>query len=91
MGNLFKFIGEILASGFLRRLLAGAGISLVSSTIVLTGVNYLLDRFMSGFFAVGNLAGLVGVAGLDQCVSIIFSSFIARAIIASSSLGFSKN
>lgn len=49
MGNLFKFIGEILASGFLRRLLAGAGISLVSSTIVLTVVNYLLDRFMSGF------------------------------------------
>jgi len=91
VGNLFKFVGEILASGFLRRLLAGAGLSLVASTIVLTIINFLLDRFMSGFFAVGNLAGLVGVAGLDQCVSIIFSAFIARAIISSSSLTAIKN
>ncbi|EXB06633.1 DUF2523 family protein [Acinetobacter baumannii] len=91
MGNLFKFIGEILASGFLRRLLAGAGIQLVSSTIVLTVINYLLDRFIADFFAVGNLAGLVGVSGLDKCVSIIFSAFIARAIISSSSLSLTKN
>lgn len=91
MGNLFKLVGEILASGFLRRLLAGAGISLVASTIVLTVINYLIDRFMSDFFAVGNLAGLVGVSGLDKCISIIFSAFIARVVISSSSLTAIKN
>ncbi|MCT9382464.1 DUF2523 family protein (plasmid) [Acinetobacter baumannii] len=91
MGNLFKLVGEILASGFLRRLLAGAGISLVTSTIILTVINFLLDRFMSDFFVVGNLAGLVGVSGLDKGVSIVFSALIARAIISSSSLALTKN
>jgi len=46
---------------------------------------------MSDFFVVGNLAGLVGVSGLDKGVSIVFSALIARAIISSSSLALTKN
>jgi hypothetical protein len=90
MGKLFKQLLDSFGDGFLKRILKGAGISLVSGTIILGVINYLINRFMSDFFVVGDLASLVGVSGLDQCISIVISAFIARAMITSTSMSFSK-
>lgn len=90
MGNLIKGLLDSFAEGFLSKLIKGAGISLISGTVILTVINYLIDRFLSDFFVVGDLAALVGVSGLDQCISIVISAMIARAMIASTSMSLQK-
>lgn len=90
MGSMLKKILDSFADGFLSRLLKGAGISLISGTVVLAVINFLINKFLSDFFVVGDLASLVGVSGLDQCISIVMSAFIARAMISSSSMGLQK-
>lgn len=90
MGNLLKSLLDNFAEGFLSKLIKGAGISLISGTVILTVINFLINRFMSDFMVVGDLASLVGVSGLDQCISIIISAFISRAMITSTNLSFSK-
>lgn len=90
MGSLFKRLLDSFGDGFLNRIIKGAGISLISGTVILTVINYLINKFMSDFFVVGDLASLVGVSGLDQCISIIISAFIARAMISTSNLSLSK-
>lgn len=90
MGKLLKQLLDSFGDGFLNRLIKGAGISLLSGTVILGVVNYLINKFLSDFFVVGDLASLVGVGGLDQCISIVISAFIARAMITSTNLSFSK-
>lgn len=90
MGNLLKRLLDSFADGFLNRLLKGAGISLLSGTLILTVINHLIAKFLSDFFVVGDLAALVGVGGLDQCISIVISAVIARATISSSSMSWGK-
>ncbi len=90
MGNLLKQLLDSFAEGFLSKLIKGAGISLVSGTVILSVINFLVNKFLSDFFVVGDLAALVGVSGLDQCISIIISGMIARAMITTTSLSFSK-
>lgn len=90
MGKLLKLLLDGFASSFLKRLLAGAGISLISGTVILGVISYLVNRFMTDFMIVGNISGLVGISGLDQCISIVISAFIARAMITSTSLSLSK-
>ena len=90
MGSLLKKLLDSFAEGFLSKLIKGAGISLISGTVILTVINFLINKFLSDFFVVGDLASLVGVSGLDQCISIVMSAMIARAMITSTSLSFSK-
>lgn len=90
MGSLIKKLLDSFADGFLGKLLKGAGLSLVSGTVILAVINFLINKFLSDFFVVGDLASLVGVSGLDQCISIVMSAFIARAMISSSSMGIQK-
>lgn len=90
MGNLFKRLLDSFGDGFLKRILTGAGISLVSGTIILGVINFLIARFMSDFFIVGDLSAFVGISGLDQCISIVISAFIARSMIASTNMSLSK-
>lgn len=90
MGKLLKQLLDSFAEGFLNRAIKGAGISLISGTVILSVINFLINRFMTDFFVVGDLASLVGVSGLDQCISIIISAFIARAMITSTSMTLSK-
>ena len=90
MGSLLKKLLDSFAEVFLSKLIKGAGISLISGTVILTVINFLINKFLSDFFVVGDLASLVGVSGLDQCISIVMSAMIARAMITSTSLSFSK-
>lgn len=90
MGNLIKGLLDSFAEGFLSKLIKGAGISLISGTVILTVINFLIDRFISDFFVVGDFASLVGVSGLDQCISIVISAMIARAMISSTSMSLQK-
>jgi len=90
VGNLIKGLLDSFAQGFLSKMIKGAGISLISGTVILTVINFLIDRFISDFFVVGDLASLVGVSGLDQCISIVISAMIARAMISSTSMSLQK-
>lgn len=90
MGNLIKRLLDSFADGFLSKLVKGAGITLVSGTVILGVINYLINKFLTDFFVVGDLASLVGVGGLDQCISIVISAFIARAMITSTSMSIQK-
>jgi len=52
MGKYLKQLLDSFADGFLAKLIKGAGISLVSGTVILGVINYLIDRFLSDFFVV---------------------------------------
>lgn len=90
MGNLLKKLIESLIDGFLSRVIKGAGISIISGTLILTVINFLINKFLTDFFIVGDLTSLVGVSGLDQCISIVMSALIARAMISSTNLTVGK-
>jgi hypothetical protein len=90
MGKLLKSLLDSFADGFLSRVIKGAGISLISGTVILGVINFLINKFLSEFNVIGDISAFVGISGLDQSISIVMSALIARAMISSTSMSFQK-
>lgn len=92
MGKLIATILTIFLSSFVRKILVGAGISIVSATFYNTLITYLLDKVVSNLNSGSStILNLLMLSGLDTCLSIIFGALTARAVIVSSSLFLTKS
>lgn len=88
MGALLKKILDIVLHGALKRLLIGAGLGLASTAILLTVINYYVDKLiqhLNSFGAVGQFGqgalALLGIAGVDIAISIVIGAYIVRFTI----------
>lgn len=89
LADLLVKVVSIGAGKTLQRFLTGAGVGLVTSQIVLTVVNSIIDKAITemGLFSA---VGLLGLSGVDVGLSIIIFALVARATMASKALNFTS-
>ena len=80
MANLATIFAS-LQKGFLKNVLEGAGITLLTSGGILTALNTAIDQFKSSLGAVSSsLLQLAGVCGFDVAFSIVLGAIAARYV-----------
>lgn len=90
MARILLLILNFFASSFLKQVLVGAGLSLVSGAFVLTMVNQYISSAQSNMSGFGQYAGLMGLAGLDTALSILVGALVFRATVASLKIALAK-
>ncbi|MFW2003614.1 DUF2523 family protein [Acinetobacter ursingii] len=87
---LLLVIGFFL-EGAVKRLLVGAGLSLISMASIQTYFDYKINQAISQTGYMDNwILGLLAIAKLDVCLSIIIGAVAARVVISAASLSLSK-
>lgn len=89
MKYLLKLLEGLLGSAF-KKVLVGAGLGLVSGGTVLLVVNYYVAKIVSQAGALGTMAGILHLAGVDKAISIIIGAIVIRATIAATKLSLIK-
>lgn len=80
-----------MLEGAIKKLLLGAGLALVSAVSIQAFFDRKIDQAMLETGQMDNwILGLMAVAKIDTCLSIIISAVAARVVIASASLTLSK-
>lgn len=97
MGKLLQKLLDVVLTGGLKKLLLGAGLSLVSITIVYTVLNYYLDKVLNQLQTLGAVGqigqigiALMGIAGVDTALSIVIGAYIVKFTIKKSQVFLSK-
>ena len=76
-----------LQKGFLKNVLQGAGITLLTSGAILTAINTAIDQFKSSLGAVpSTVLQLAGVCGFDVAFSLVLGAIATRYIQNSAKL-----
>lgn len=80
-----------LQNGWLKRVLTGAGLTLGTSAINLTALNFIIERFKSDLNGVpSELFGLASLAGIDVAISITLGAIVTRHALSSTKLTLKK-
>jgi len=90
MGGFLKAFFTGLLGGSLKTILTGAGLGLASAAISMAVINYYIDQTVSAAGGLGTFASLLGIAGFDVALSIIFSAIVLRITINSTRLTIRK-
>ena len=80
-----------LLSNFAKKVLIGAGVTIVSSAVI----NIILTTYINKAISASNqidstYLGLLSISGLDHAISIIIGALIARATLLAANLSFKK-
>lgn len=80
-----------LLSNFAKKVLLGAGVTIVSGTVI----NIILTTYINKAISASNqidstYLGLLSISGLDHAISIIIGALIARATLLAANLSFKK-
>ncbi|MGP5437727.1 DUF2523 family protein [Psychrobacter alimentarius] len=76
--------------GLGKRVLVGMGLGLASGAIVLTVINYYVNKIVVSAGALGDMAAILHLAGMDVAISIVIGAVIVRATIGATKLSLSK-
>lgn len=76
--------------GFGKRVLVGMGLGLASGAIVFTVINYYVNKIVASAGALGDMAAILHLAGMDAAISIVIGAVIIRASIGATKLSLSK-
>lgn len=71
-------------------LLAGAGLGLASGLIVLTVINYYINKIVQSAGALGDMAALLHIGGMDTAISIIIGAVVVRATLSATKLTLTR-
>lgn len=86
----FTVMFENMMGGAGKKMMAGMGIGLASSYIILELLQLYIDKALANVGAMAPVSGLLGLSGCDVALSVIIGAMIAKATISTSKLSLSK-
>lgn len=92
MSNLSKML-DSAESGFIKKALTGAGMTVISNTVLLTLFNVFLDQFRDQLGNINSpVLALLHMSGIDIALSIVLSAIATRMALDSTGfkLGLAK-
>ncbi len=89
MGKLIFSLLGMFASSAIKQALIGAGLGLGTSAFLLTMFNRYMANAQQNLSGLGELLGLLGIAGVDVALSLIFGAMVFRVTVASLKLSLS--
>ena len=90
LASLLTKIADVVLSKSGQTILKGLGIGIVSTTISLTLITKYIDYAQQSYNALGDVIGLLGLAGFDVGLSIVFSALVIKMTLRSKNLSFRK-
>lgn len=86
------FIGVMrgLFGGMGKRVLLGMGLGLASGAISLAVINYYINKIVASAGAIGDMAAILHLAGMDTALSIMIGAIVIRASLGATKLSLSK-
>lgn len=82
LGELLYDVGNSLLNGALKRVLQGAGLGLVSYAGISEMLESIIERANAQLLNGGGYAlSILGLGGVDTCLSIVLSACIIRATL----------
>lgn len=91
MPRMLLLVASFVLTGAIRKMLVGAGLGLVSMSVISLLFERYLDRFIQ--YSAGdsvNIFGLLALAGVDKCLSVIIGATVARVAINAMTLTLAK-
>lgn len=80
-----------LLSNFARKVLIGAGVTLISGAVFNIVLTTYINKAISASSQIdGTYLGLLSISGLDHAISIIVGALIARATLMAANISFTK-
>lgn len=76
-------VGDVLTSRLAKTVLGSMGVGLVTTTITVTLLNTYIDYALSAYNALGDVIGLLGLAGFDVALGIIFGALSIKMYLRS--------
>lgn len=86
MFKLLYALLEKLTAGLAKRVLVGAGLGVATGMITLTVINYYIGKIQAQAGALGDMAAILHLGGLDTAISIIIGACVVRASLVSAKL-----
>lgn len=91
MPRVLILVAGWLLESAIKKLLLGAGFAVVSMAVIQIQFDKYLQKAINQTGSMDNwILGLIALAKLDICMSIIIGAVIARVAISSASLGLKK-
>ncbi|MBF2720645.1 DUF2523 domain-containing protein [Psychrobacter sp. NG254] len=90
---MWKIIAGAITStfgGLGKRVLLGMGLGLASGAIVFAVINYYVNKIVVSAGALGDMAAILHLAGMDAAVSIVIGAVIVRATIGATKISLSR-
>lgn len=84
-------VGDALLSKTGKAILTTLGVGIVTTTITLTLINKYISYATTAYDGLGDVIGLLGLAGFNVALSIIFSALVIRMTLNSKALSFRKS
>lgn len=89
LGALAKLF-QYLFGGMGKRVLVGMGLGIASGAISLVVINYYINKIVSSAGALGDMAAILHIGGMDTAISIVIGAVVVRASLGATKLSLTK-
>lgn len=91
LASLLSKVLDSFASGMLGKILAGAGLTLASTTAMTTLINSYIAKLQSDVYSMpADLLMILGLSKVDYAISVVLSAVASRALLNASGLFIKK-
>lgn len=87
MGKLLAALLKNNNGAWLSQVLTGAGLGLASFAALNGFIDYYQAKLLTSMSGMGQVTGLLGIAGVDDAISMIIGAHLASAYIATFAAG----
>jgi hypothetical protein len=92
MKTLLFGLTSWLLSNFSKKVLMGAGVTLISGAVFNIILSTYINKAISASSSINpTYLGLLSISGLDHAISIIIGALVARATLMAANLSFTKS
>lgn len=90
LATLLTKIADITLSKGGRTVLSSLGLGVFSATVSLTLFNSYINYLKSSYSSLGDVAGILGLAGVDYGLSIIISAIVVKITLKANNVTLGK-
>lgn len=90
LATILTKVADVTLSKAGRTVLTSLGVGLVSSSISLVLFNQYINYLQSSYSALGDVAGILALAGVDYGLSIIISAVVIKITLKAKNISLGK-
>ena len=90
LSTLLVKVGDLLSSRMGKTVMSSLGVGLVTTTITVTLLNTYINYALSAYDALGDVIGILGLAGFNVGLGIIFGALSIKMYLRSAGIKLRK-
>ena len=90
LSSLLVKVGDLLASRMGKTVMSSLGVGIVTTTITVTLLNTYINYALNAYDALGDVIGILGLAGFNVGLGIIFGALSIKMYLRSAGIKLRK-